>query len=185
VRVGSRPTAPGMTKCRNRVLRRSSRLRGLAEPEYLPVMVLWTLLLLIVLLTICVCDVVFPRKMWGLFKAWRFKNPETVEPSDLVLWWYRVSGVLGAVLIVGVGVFGWTAYRGHARCEELLAELKNLYKTGGVSAVERRAHDLGLEVTDQTEAYSRSARIGRVVITEDGEPFATIWTLTSDAYCDA
>ncbi len=146
-------------------------------------MAIWFSLLFIVSLAGCVLNVVFPRKMWGLFKAWRFKNPETVEPSDLVVWWYRVSGVLGVILLVGLGVFGFTEYRRNARCEAHLPELKQLYTTGGAAAVQRRAQDLGLEAKDETEPYGGSTRIGRIVITEDGKPWATIWTLTSEAYC--
>lgn len=148
-------------------------------------MAIWFVFLFTVLLAVCVCDVVLPRRMWGLFKSWRFKNPDVVEPSDLVVLWYRVSGVLGAVLIVSLGVYGTMAYLRHARCEEFLPELKARYATGGVAAVQKRAHNLGLEVEDETESLTGSTRVGRIVVTEDGKPFATLWASTQEAYCNA
>jgi hypothetical protein len=145
--------------------------------------VAWMVVYGVVLVAICVVNILFPRQMWGLFKAWRFKNPETVEPSDLVIWWYRVSSTLGIILIAGVGVVLFVEYREDTRCEKVLPEFERLHQSGGVEAVERRARDLGLEVKDQTMVVGYS-RTGSVVITDDGKPFATIYATGSNAFCD-
>lgn len=139
-------------------------------------------LLLVVLVAICVCNIVFPRRMWGLFKAWRFQNPDVVEPSVLVLWWYRVSSSLFLILLVGGSVYVLMEQRRDDRCESVLAELRNLSATGGVPAVRQRADELDLDV--EVPAQGRGAPRGKIVITEDGEPFATLWALTSEGHCD-
>ena len=139
-------------------------------------------LIFIVPLTISLANIFFPRRVWGLFKSWRFRNPDAVEPSELVVLWYRAGGVVGVILVVVVGVNTLTDYRRHARCEELLPELKSHYATGGISAVEQRAGDLGLEVKDLT--YGGPVRLGRIVVTDEGKPFATIWASAPDAYCN-
>ncbi|GLZ09396.1 hypothetical protein Acsp03_68620 [Actinomadura sp. NBRC 104412] len=140
--------------------------------------VLFFTALLVVLVTLCLLNVLFPRRMWGLFKSWRFKNPEVVEPSELVVWWYRISGALGMILLIGLGVYGVPRYYAVARCEKVLAELENVAETGGASAVERRARELGLDVRDGP------ALSGRLTITDDGEPFASVPANGSKGYCE-
>ncbi|MGP4024283.1 hypothetical protein [Actinomadura sp. 3N407] len=67
----------------------------------------WDVFFFVVLIVLCMCNIVFPRRMWGLFKSWRFQNPDVVEPSALVLGWYRLSSAMVLILIVGLGVYGF------------------------------------------------------------------------------
>lgn len=142
----------------------------------------WDVFFFVVLIVLCMCNIVFPRRMWGLFKSWRFQNPDVVEPSALVLGWYRLSSAMVLILIVGLGVYGFMEDRRDDRCEAVLQELRKLYAAGGVSAVRERADDLGLEIDDRTR--DRYAPGGQIVITEDGRPFATIWAVNSEGHCD-
>jgi hypothetical protein len=144
-------------------------------------MVVWYVFLFAVLLTIAVCNILFPRRMWGLFKSWRFQNPDVVEPPDLVLWWYRGSSILGVILLVSVGIYGGMEYHRRVRCAEVLPELKRLFAAADASALKRRADELGLEVRKMTSG--RYSTREKIVITDDGKPFATIWTFTGDAAC--
>lgn len=135
-------------------------------------------LIIIVLVTIYVCNILFPRRMWGLFKAWRFQDPDAVEPSGLVLWWIRVSSALGLILMGGVAVYAVIEHRQDERCAAVLAELRELHEKGGLSAVQRRAEELDLEVEDLTREPGE-----RIMITEDGELFVTLFSLSSEGRC--
>lgn len=64
------------------------------------------------------------------------------------------------------------------RCEEVLPELVRLHEEDGTSAVERRGRELGLEVQDDRGGGAT------IVLTEDGKPFATISTISSNAFCN-
>lgn len=130
--------------------------------------VMGTMVYALVLAALCVCTALFPRTMWGLFKSIRFKNPATVEPSDLVVAWYRIIGIVGAALFGGVVVLmllGETPPQKRAQCEEVLSELSQVRPLAGFAAVEQRADELGLEV----EEITSGGRPPRIAIIDDGE----------------
>jgi hypothetical protein len=46
-----------------------------------------------------ICSIFWPRMMWYLSEGWKFKN---AEPSGCVLAVYRIGGVIGLVVLLGI-----------------------------------------------------------------------------------
>lgn len=44
--------------------------------------------------------IVWPRKVWGFGRGWRFANTAEVQLSAPYVVWLRLSGVLGVVMAV-------------------------------------------------------------------------------------
>jgi hypothetical protein len=142
----------------------------------------WYLLYPLALAVLCALNAILPRRMWGLFKSWKYRNPETVEPSDLVVAWYRFTGVVGAIALTGLAVWMFVTMRQEAACNEVMAELTELYGQGSADAVEQRAEELGMEVEELT-GTSRVAPYG-FEITQDGETIGFIRPQIDDWTCD-
>jgi hypothetical protein len=142
----------------------------------------WYVVYPLALAVLCVLNAVVPRKMWGLFKSWKYKNPETVEPSDLVVAWYRFTGVVGAIALTGFAIWFFLEARREAICNDVMSELSERYEDGGDDAVAQRAGELGMEVEGLT-GTSRVAPYG-FEVTQDGETIGFLRPQLGDWTCD-
>lgn len=132
----------------------------------------WHVVYIFGLAVMAALNAIFPRKMWGLFKSWKYKNPETVEPSDLVVAWYRFTGVVGAIALTWLGVWMLIEMRREATCNQVMAELSELHEQGGFDAVEQRADELGMEAEERTS--SSFFRPEGIVVTRDDKIFGIL-----------
>jgi hypothetical protein len=94
---------------------------------------------------------IFPRRVWGWFRSWRFKNPEAVEPSDLVLAWRSVTSGIAAIVLLYFGVHTLVVESPQERlerCDQTVAELRELYaeEDESLPPVRQRARELGVEI---------------------------------------
>jgi hypothetical protein len=142
----------------------------------------WYVLYPLALAVVCVLNAVFPRKMWGLFKSWKYKNPETVEPSDLVVAWYRFTGIVGAIALTGFAIWFFLDARREAICDDVMSELSQRYIDGGSDALEQRAGELGVDV----EGLTGTSRVAPYdyEIRQDGETIGYLRPQTGGWTCD-
>lgn len=66
--------------------------------------VLWGVLIA----TWSAANALFPVKLWRVFNSWKHQNPDTVEPSDQLVFAHRYLGLLGT--LAGLGAIGYGAY---------------------------------------------------------------------------
>lgn len=123
----------------------------------------WMAVAFFALAVLSACFAIFPRRVWEWSNRWQFKNPEKVEPSDRVLAMESIGSTIVAIVLVGYGVW-WlvneTPQERRARCEETVAELRDLYaeEDQNLAPVHRRAEELGVEI-DADRSGTDSERI--------------------------
>ncbi|GAA4912352.1 DUF6199 family natural product biosynthesis protein [Stackebrandtia albiflava] len=65
----------------------------------------WLAVILFVAALIPLWIAISPKGMWRTTAAWQYRNPEANEPSEAGYAVQRVSAAIGALIMVGFGVF--------------------------------------------------------------------------------
>jgi hypothetical protein len=142
----------------------------------------WPLLLLGLLAFLSLLGVLLPREMWTISHAWRswqYKDPDALEPSDLAVASYRLMGIVGVVLFVGLGGFVVTRNIDERRCEDAMEKLGDAYDQDGFDGVRRRAEELGLEAERAGGPLS-----GSIVIYDGGERLGELYGRDGQPSCE-
>jgi hypothetical protein len=132
------------------------------------------------LAALCVLGAIRPQATWRFFEGWQFKNPDDIELSDAAVLASVVSGLVGAAVLTGIGVW-LIATEDQRACEQILVQLETAaagvdFDTSNLQEIsddfdarwdlDRTAAQLDVELVERGSALE--------VVDEDGNLLGTI-----------
>jgi len=143
----------------------------------------WVFIVLAVLIAVGIWGVVNPRSLYWTLHAWKYRNPEANEPSDVSYGLTRVSSLVGVVIlgVAGVFFFGLSGEQAQAQqCEtDQLPPFEDAWlpQDDRDARLEALAAELDLELTrEQSDSgVSYEFMDGSRVVMSAYQPSSDVW----------